>query len=490
MVSLRKLFMIVAGLVLVASVASAVPVTLTCAVPAVSTNVFRAEGRTEALNTIDYTCTPGAAELATDFTLQLFLGGGVSVTSQDASVASGTQYAVATVNGVAKNGAVSGNSVTWSGVSFPAGAGAFHIVFSGILVDASMIPTGSTIGVNVLAASSDSTQIPSSIFATSGANSPISQLANVAIALKSLTVSDDTSTTNFGDVDSSKKFIKIPKCSTKDGFDPTKSQVVNAGFVLDTVKFVGVLNTSFAGTQRVTYTISNVPTGVTLYAPNQVTSGAGPTLQTADLLLGYKADLSGGYLASVISSDIYTKVPASGTVVYQITTAPTTAGISFDFPIYAQVDNPTAAAAPTAITAGYAPVGTSAIPRFVDGTSADADVLHLINCTTTLFFPYVVVGGGYDTGLAVANAGSDVTDPTTALDGTCTFTFNGAGAPTATHDLAVKAGQTNAFDLLTAYPTGSFSGYAVATCDFQLGTGYAFVVNSQGSSASYLPMIK
>lgn len=499
MVSLRKLFPIVASLVLATGIASAV--TINCIPVGSTTNVLRAEGKTEPIANITYACTPGAAvPAATDFTLQLFVGGGVTVTSQDASVTAGTHIATATVGADVNLGIVSGNSITWTGVNIPAGAGNFNIVLSNLLIDASMIPTGGTIGINVLAASSNSGNVDSAIFGAAP-GSPISQLANVAIALKSLNVTNTAGGTVFAATDSTAKTVKIPKCAvfTKFSTEKPTTDPDNAAAVLTTIKYTGILSSSFPANpttgQRLTYTISNLPAGVGLWVPNKivVSHGTAPVVidTEADLVLGYGADLSGGYLASVVSgSDIYTKLPASGTAVYQISVAPATASTEISLSVFAQAENPTATTALTTISAGYAPVGTSAIPRFAAGGIVATDLIHLTDCTTTLFFPYVVVGGGYDTGLAVANAGSDVTDPTSALDGKCVFTFNGDGAPTATHDLTVKAGQTNAFDLLTAYPTGNFSGYAVAACNFQGGAGYTFVVNSKGSTASYLPMVQ
>jgi hypothetical protein len=479
MVSLRRFFLSAAALVVVAGAASAAPTAVSC-VTARSTDVLRAEGKTELLSDIAYTCTPaGAATADVAFTFQLFTTGGAPITSLDAATPAKPGNATIAVGaGAPVAGAVSGTSVTFPAVTLPTLAGApFTVTISGVRVDASQIPTGSTIGLNILAASADSSVVTSNIFV--GA-SPLSQIANAAVSLKALNVTNVVG----GDfaTDAKSKYVALTNCASIGGnFDPADGSNRK---VFTTVTFGGVLSTAFPVGQRLVLTISNIPTGVTLYVPNTI-----PTLKvTVNRMVGFDAtSLTGGYQWDATgSTDAYSVVPASGVVVYQVTASTVTVDSSVVVPVVGVASNPVAPATPTAITAGYAPVGTTAIPRFIDATTVASDIAHVTPCTTTLFFPYVVVGGGYDTGLAVANSGPDVTDPTTALDGTCTFTFNGAGAPTATYKLAVKAGQSAAFDLLSAYPDGNFSGYGVANCDFRSGSGYTFVVNSQGSSASYL----
>lgn len=480
MVSLRKFFLSAAALVVVAGVASAAPTTVACTT-ASSTDVLRAEGKTELLSTLTYNCVP-ATPLADDvaFTFQLFTTGGTPITSVDSSSSTDTNKASISVNGATTGagfgyGKVSGNSVTFTAVKFPKTLVSFTVAISGVRVDASQIATGGTIGLNVLAASADSSLVTSNIFA----GSPYSQISNAAVSLKSLTVTNTIST-------GTNSYVSLTNCA--DLGSDIKVADGTGGYAFTKVKFAGVLSTAFPVGQRLVFTISNIPTGVTLYVPNDI-AGSGASVSR---VIGFDStSLTGGYLWNATgSTDKYSAISASGVVVYQVTVSTTTVGSEIIVPIVAVVSNPVAPTTATAITAGYAPVGTAAIPRFIDQTAVASDIVHVSNCSTTLFFPYVVVGGGYDTGLAVANTGSDVTDPTTALDGTCTFTFNGAGAPTTTYSLAVKAGQTNAFDLLTAYPSGNFSGYGVAVCTFQKGSGYAFVVNSQGSSASYLPEVK
>jgi hypothetical protein len=196
------------------------------------------------------------------------------------------------------------------------------------------------------------------------------------------------------------------------------------------------------------------------------------------------------------------------------TTPPTTAG-SFTLPAG---DN--ASAEPTPI------------PRFIDNT-VWTNVFSVSLCQTILLFPYVTDFPGFDTGIAISNTSAD---PLLSLgaspqSGACTVTFYGGvmtgTAPTATfmstatnigmnvpgtystNDPTVMLystgllgpGQTWAFSLSNADTTlgtstfTGFSGYAIATCQFQFAHGYAFISNIDlgsgegGFAASYLPLI-
>ena len=84
MVSLRKLFLVPAALVLVAGVASAAAATvINCAAPAPSTGVLRSEGRTELLPTLTFSCTvaPTIADTAVPFTVSVYPTGTATFTS-------------------------------------------------------------------------------------------------------------------------------------------------------------------------------------------------------------------------------------------------------------------------------------------------------------------------------------------------------------------------------------------------------------------------
>lgn len=142
------------------------------------------------------------------------------------------------------------------------------------------------------------------------------------------------------------------------------------------------------------------------------------------------------------------------------------------------------------------------IPRFIDTSSAKT-IATVSACVTNLLFPYVTTVPGFDTGIAIANTGVDVTGLTTTSagqSGTCTMYMFGTGAPaTAPVTASVAAGTVYAWSLYNgsadaAVPAvAGFSGYVIARCNFQYGHGYAFVSNlglgPTGWAQSYLALV-
>jgi hypothetical protein len=119
-------------------------------------------------------------------------------------------------------------------------------------------------------------------------------------------------------------------------------------------------------------------------------------------------------------------------------------------------------------------------------------------CATTLLFPYVTNLGGFDTGIAITNAStgaSTTLSPITAASGTCSVMFYGTGVPTTnpyvTAVVGTGAAAVQVFDVGTVAP--GFSGYVVATCNFQGGHGYAFLSDGLGSgtgvAANYIAVV-
>ena len=280
--------------------------------------------------------------------------------------------------------------------------------------------------------------------------------------------------------------VSLSACGVDKDFDVTKAggNEDNPITPIDTIKFKPVITSAFTANGRVAFTVTNIPAGVKLYVPLYIASGT----VVGDLLAGYDATtLAGGYLASVTAGDgvLYGMVPASGTVVYQIGVVGNGTD-SLDVPLFETSATPVLAASPVSLAAGYAPVGGTSIPRFVAGTTIASDFFKVDACTSSLFFNYVIAQGGYDTGIAISSSGVNG-DASKASSGQCVVSFYGTDAPTDTKTLDVVVGTTNAFDIKGAMPDANFYGYAVAKCNFRNATGYAFVANSNGSTASYLP---
>ena len=147
----------------------------------------------------------------------------------------------------------------------------------------------------------------------------------------------------------------------------------------------------------------------------------------------------------------------------------------------------------TATTGGTAS-NSLTIPRFAD-TSTAVTTFTIIQCTTSLLFPFVTSQVGFDTGLAIMNT---TTDPfgTKPQSGICTLNFYGQNAPAAYPTAIIGSGNswtptTGAWMASVIAP--NFEGYMIAVCNFQLAHGYSFVSDlgaqklAHGSLALVLP---
>jgi hypothetical protein len=176
-------------------------------------------------------------------------------------------------------------------------------------------------------------------------------------------------------------------------------------------------------------------------------------------------------------------------------------------------------------TGGVAEPEPWPIPRFVDNT-VTTPIFSISLCQTILLFPYVTDFPGFDTGIAISNTSADPLGTLAASPqtGSCTVTFYGGVTDSTgafvdasknfgsnipgtlgTMDPAVNLfttgqlgpGQTWAFSLSSADTTfgtstfAGFTGYAIATCNFQFAHGYAFVSDYglRNFAASYLALI-
>jgi hypothetical protein len=195
----------------------------------------------------------------------------------------------------------------------------------------------------------------------------------------------------------------------------------------------------------------------------------------------------------------------SATAVWEVINTNSTANETFTFDVFV-----TQAAQGTTGTAtvnlSYAPTASTAttIPTFADTSGSGVSSLAITSCRTILLFPYVTSAAGFETGIAVSNTTTDILG-TTAQAGTCSLyvyglnangqapTTNGPFSPTSTTGAAfpatgVPSGQTAQW-LLSASAPG-FTGYAMATCNFQYAHGFAFVFSPQLSAAmGYLPLV-
>jgi len=151
-------------------------------------------------------------------------------------------------------------------------------------------------------------------------------------------------------------------------------------------------------------------------------------------------------------------------------------------------------------------------PRFSSGASVGTTtVLTISPANTTLLIPFAVVGGNFDTGIAIANTsidpfGGSAGGGATAQAGTVQvflFPSTATGAGTAVNfttsatkkagvgiaaDGTVAAGATWAVNLSELLPlagqTGGFSGYVFITANFLPAHGQAYIYDGRGFTAA------
>jgi len=180
---------------------------------------------------------------------------------------------------------------------------------------------------------------------------------------------------------------------------------------------------------------------------------------------------------------------------------------------YAPTPNPSGSEPFTATAAGQ-PSSTLTIPRFAyDPAGSSTAFLQVTACNTVLLFPYItsagnVEGVGFDTGISIANTSLDPFGTSTS-NGTCTLywyggtpdsasttvptvivtTLGSGGANTSGNILQGTVAVTTAFedDNIPA----NWSGYMIASCNFQYAHGYAVVtdIGVRNIMSSYLALI-
>ncbi len=153
---------------------------------------------------------------------------------------------------------------------------------------------------------------------------------------------------------------------------------------------------------------------------------------------------------------------------------------------------PTPDATSFTVAAGGAASSTLTIPRFAD-TSSAVSLLSIVQCTTSLLFPFVTNQAGFDTGIAIMNTTSDPFG-TKPQAGICTFYFYGQNAPPNYPKQIIPSGNNTAastYAFLASTIAPNFQGYMISLCNFQLAHGYAFVsdIGAQKLAHGYLALV-
>jgi len=307
---------------------------------------------------------------------------------------------------------------------------------------------------------------------------------------------------------------------------------------------------------RLYLSFASVPNGSSLWLPSVVylfrqgvqhngdpaTLGPNPMTgvaqsQTTGVMILVTTDAAGNNLGpwtaagSPLAPFQLQKVGATGLAVYEILYTDPYSTEYADVPVvvaYASnpaqnLPDPTATAQ---VTGGFAPFYTSAastqpspnatfqaptlpVPRFVPGTAFP--FLNIQKCACNLLFPFVANVGGFDTGIAIANASLDPGSTFGFLGvpqpGTVQFWYygsmaNGAAVPGPQTSSVVQPGQVLTYVLssgstqygLNAAAAG-FEGYIISQAQFQYCHGFAFVSaqgagpTSPGVSEGYLGIV-
>jgi hypothetical protein len=311
-----------------------------------------------------------------------------------------------------------------------------------------------------------------------------------------------------------------------------------SGFVSSLVS--GVNNNSTVGLAdygtRLKAVFNNVPTGVRIFvsttnvvniaaATTGITQPAGiATTSFAQLVLSDTA-IDGNGTAPVVPISGYTTPSGSVSIVNNyaelsvvnnsasatwevINTNPATPE-SFDFGVWvAYTANPATNTPPpgtASVNMSYGPVppsfsasagatasATLTVPRFADLSTA-TNVLNIVQCTTSLLFPFVTNQAGFDTGVALMNTTSDPFG-TKPQAGTCAMNFYGQNAPPQYVTASIASGMNispSVYSFLASSIAPNFQGYMIAVCNFQLAHGYAFVsdLGAQKLAHGYIALV-
>jgi hypothetical protein len=316
-----------------------------------------------------------------------------------------------------------------------------------------------------------------------------------------------------------------------------------SGFIFQPLAGVGTALNATAGLAdygtRLKAVFNNIPTGVRIFvSTTNVVNISGSGTSSAALLSLPPGNSTTSFAQLVVSETAAegSIVPAAGyiyasssvtpingfaelsvsstnsaTAVWEVMNTNQATNESFSFGVWTVYTANAAANAPPTGTAtvnmSYAPTPTAAftaaagavasssltLPRFADTSGVGSNLFNIIQCTTSLLFPFITNQSGFDTGFAIMNTTSDPFG-TKLQQGTCDFNFYGQNAPPMYTTGIIPAGNNTApstYAFLASSIAPSFQGYMIAVCRFQLAHGYAFVsdLGAQRLAHGYLALI-
>jgi hypothetical protein len=457
----------------------------------------RAEGLTELLpptSVLINNSTAGTVSVS----LTVYLSPALTITSQSKSGTSETT-AVSSLGTV--NGTVSGSQVLFTGIQIPVGGST--VAISNIRVNASTLVVGS--GIPTAVTETIFLQGATGVVTPAVTPAAIVAYAQNGLAAGSVTVPNSTSTVTVPYPISTSNTTCAGASNSSASYSVTFAESFVGAFKTMAGESGGLAANS--GT-RVSLTFGNVPSAVSVYVPLSVTASTGGNVQlvasataataASNLVAGYK---SGSSLGLVATSN------GTGTAYYEIYITSGSALDNYTIPVYLSnaagtLPGPVSAMTVTvslapSVAAGTAPTTTSAAsyPSFVGASSQQsANGSAFTACTTSLLFPFVTNQAGFETGIAIANTGSDLIGlsskgvPQTSVTGgtgTCLLTFFGSatGNPAAyTTPAGVAPGTvwTGTLTSVTGGTPNTFGGYMIAQCNFLYAHGFSYITYNIG----------
>jgi hypothetical protein len=508
------------------------------------TNLIRAEGTTELVGQITFTCvsaTPIAS--AGNATVQVFISPNLPVTSKVLNSAGATEAVIQVgVGGTPTFGTVSGSTVSFSGVPLAAGVTSYTFVISNIRVNASTLTVGTgappPITATAFVSGSAPNVVPSAVAALTvgyGQNGLGTTKLYKAYTGTLPFVAVSGSSSNAGP----NNFVICNAYSPAAGNGVVAIVQVNENFASafkdiasaapgnenSTVPIAaGVASSSATGNAvaagtRIAVNFANVPNNVTLYVPvGIISSQNGPSAGGASIRLttaGAGSADNGPIPGTVDSKNLGAAgtglgvsglvAPVSisggaGSATFQVLTSDVSYLDSYNIPVYMVSTANSVAGSSTAMTisTSFSPIGSSTIPNFVQGSSTTSLTGSKFSlCTTSLLWPFVTNQLGFDTGLAISNTSTDPfgTAGATPQAGTCTLNFYGNGAPTPNNVTTQNIPSGTTASVVMSQVAAGFQGYIIAQCQFQFAHGFAFITNlqavngGQGGQTSYLAAV-
>jgi hypothetical protein len=503
----------------------------------------RSESNDDQVADTTLTCNSGVAGVGVNQTMNMtvYLSPSVNITSANIGTSStpvseavaglGVQGGTLTA---AKNGSVSGNSVSFSGINIGGGAGippstAFTVTITNIKIAASTVATSSGVptGISETIFLSGTGVTPAAIttasavaYVTSGLSGIKSSGANPNPLCNATNTFNGagTETANF-----SIAFAEAFPNSFKIQGSPAQDGTLGSEFTLHTetgyTQTATTANTATSGT-RIKIIFNNIPANVSIFVPLLINGNNGGTVKlsssetAADTAPNTPpaptpATSNGNPTAGVGGSNVpgdgstssLAVTSGSATAIYEVT-AISTAPSTFSVPVYLQASAGAVSAPTSAITAtvSFAPIGaTSNVPNFINGASTTTvNGSTFAACSTTLLFPYVTNQAGFESGLAISNTGADLLatkngapiSSVTGQSGTCLLTFFGnataSSNPAAFTTAAAVAPGTTWTGTLTSVTGGTpntFGGYMIAQCNFLYGHGFTYITYNIGQSS-------